>query len=65
MKVVARGHVAAAALWIRLRISTAGKSEYAQVLPFPQKCFFSVEIPAPSNTVMVPWALRIHTPYGI
>jgi len=29
MKIVARGHIAAAALWIRLRMSTAGKSKYA------------------------------------
>jgi len=39
MKVVARGDVAAAALWIRLILSTASKSEYAQVLPFPQSTF--------------------------
>ena len=32
MKLVARGDIAAATLWIRLRMSTAGKSEYAQVL---------------------------------
>ena len=32
MKIVARGHIAAVALWIRLRMSTAGKSEYARVL---------------------------------
>ena len=32
MKIVARGDIAAAALWIRLRMSTAGKSEYARVL---------------------------------
>ena len=35
MKVVARGHIAAAALWIRLIISTTGKSKFAQVLTFP------------------------------
>ena len=32
MKIVARGHIAAAALRIKLRMSTAGKSEYARVL---------------------------------
>ena len=32
MKIVAKGHIAAAALWIRLRMSTAGKCEYARVL---------------------------------
>jgi len=32
MKIVARGHIAAGALCIRWRMSTAGKSEYARVL---------------------------------
>jgi len=61
MKVVARGHIVAAALWIRWILSTADKFEFAQVLPFPRKCLFSWEILAASNTVTVPWALRIHT----
>jgi len=30
--IVARGHITAADLWIKLRISTVGKSEYARVL---------------------------------
>jgi len=61
MKVVARGHIVAAALWIRWILSTADKFEFAQVLPFPPKCLFSWEILAASNTPTVPRALRIHT----
>jgi len=52
MKVVARGHIDAPTLWIRLRISTAGKSEFAQVLTFAQMPFLVHER---SGTHLIPW----------
>ena len=45
-----------------LIISTASKSEFAQVLTFPKSAFSRAwEIQDPPNTMMVPWALFLHT----
>jgi len=49
VKIIARGHIAAAALRIKLRISTAGKSKYAPVLgPYhsPKGCIVKCGRPA-------------------